>query len=491
MRSLSLPVLGLALLWSIAGCTKPNPRDCADGSCTDPAFPFCDQAGTFGPPQTCIAVTCTAGDFAACQGDQALACNATGNDYAVTQCEHGCDADAHGCVACLDNTQCANPSPTCDAATHACRACQVDADCTSEVCDDHAGTCVDSASIIYAAPDGSAAGDCGSQATPCAFDRAFTLIDATHHTVKVRAGTYNTSRAFSFTTSTQDELYFDGIGATVVNGGKTALFEVLGSGLLRLKGFTFQPTGLGSNDTVSCGTFNTPFISNLDAEDLNFTDGTEMINVFSCVASLRRIHVAIGAGRAALFIAGGGSMTIEQSLFVPSSSILPAGGIAIFTEKLDGTPHVQLHVSNSVFRDLDDDIVATDGVIDIQFSTFVNLHNPIDCTNDTAGAADAQRTYSNSVFVNTNKQQPVVDSPCTFHYNIMFPQFVVPTHSDNLLFNVDPMLKDIANGDYHLTAGSHAIDAADPAATEMIDYDGAKRPDGILRDLGAFEFHAQ
>jgi hypothetical protein len=93
------------------------------------------------------------------------------------------------------------------------------------------------------------------------------------------------------------------------------------------------------------------------------------------------------------------------------------------------------------------------------------------------------------LFVNTNKQQVAVDSPCTFHHDIMFPQFVFPTHSDNLLFNIDPMLRDVPNGDYHLQQGSRAIDAADPSATELIDYDGAKRPDGILRDLGAFEFH--
>jgi hypothetical protein len=487
MRSLSWSVV-VALALGMLGCTKPNPRDCSDGTCTDPAFPFCDQAGTFGRPQTCIAVTCTAGDFAACQGTQALTCNANGNDYEVSQCEHGCDADARGCVACLDNTQCANPNPTCDSTTHTCRACQVDADCTSEVCDDRSGACIDAASIIYAAADGSAAGDCGSQATPCTFDRAFTLIDSTHHTVKVRPGTYDTTRAVSYTTNAPDELFFDGAGATVNNGASAPLFEVLGSGRLFIKGFTFQfkAGAAGENSSISCGTFDVPAVTNLDAEDIHFTgDGSGLIHIFSCVASLRRIHFVMkGIG---LTVVRGGVVTIDQSMFEAPSTSSTSSNVGISTIDPTTTPHAQIHVINSVFANLNEDMFLTQGTIDVQFSTFVNIVDPIDCTNDTK---NAQRTYANSVFVRTDKQQVAVDSPCIFHDDIMFPQFVVPTHSDNLLFNVDPMLKDIANGDYHLLPGSHAIDAADPSSTEMIDYDGAKRPDGVLRDLGAFEFHA-
>src|SRR5688572_30210917 len=98
-------VVGLAL-WAVTGCTKPNPRSCADGLCTDPAFPFCDIDGALqGEPEACIAVSCTAQEFVACRDDLAITCNPSGNDYDVIQCPRGCDVVANGCKTCADSTQ--------------------------------------------------------------------------------------------------------------------------------------------------------------------------------------------------------------------------------------------------------------------------------------------------------------------------------------------------------------------------------------------------
>lgn len=105
----SLPRLGLRLGGAVlaaggavlaAGCTTvPNPASCADGFCHDPALPFCDVDGTLGGGQrlTCIAVDCAPLAFEACRGDEAIVCNATGDDYDVTHCEGGCSAEAGGC----------------------------------------------------------------------------------------------------------------------------------------------------------------------------------------------------------------------------------------------------------------------------------------------------------------------------------------------------------------------------------------------------------
>src|SRR4051812_44353712 len=97
-----------------AGCTKPNPRSCIDGSCSDPNFPFCDVSGQFGDgANTCIAVTCDPNGFVACSGDTALVCNAVGNDYDTHSCKVSCDAD-RGCIDCLVDNDCEAAAPHCD-----------------------------------------------------------------------------------------------------------------------------------------------------------------------------------------------------------------------------------------------------------------------------------------------------------------------------------------------------------------------------------------
>lgn len=107
----------------IAACGFPrpadvlDPRSCADGICTDPAYPFCDEGGEVtGAAQTCVAVSCAPGDFAACRGDTELSCNSAGTTYDSIQCARGCDP-VIGCRLCEPNqTVCSNGKvQTCDA----------------------------------------------------------------------------------------------------------------------------------------------------------------------------------------------------------------------------------------------------------------------------------------------------------------------------------------------------------------------------------------
>jgi hypothetical protein len=102
--SMRLLLLGVVVVVA-AGCTKPNPASCADNHCSDPARPFCDVDGTIGgEPNTCIAVGCTAGEFAECRGDAALTCNAAGTSYDLLECEFGC-----GETGCKPPPPCTTP----------------------------------------------------------------------------------------------------------------------------------------------------------------------------------------------------------------------------------------------------------------------------------------------------------------------------------------------------------------------------------------------
>jgi len=65
-----MKLVWLGTLLAMLGCTRPNPRSCSDGLCTDQRYPFCDVDGSLeGTPQTCISVSCNPGEFAACRGD--------------------------------------------------------------------------------------------------------------------------------------------------------------------------------------------------------------------------------------------------------------------------------------------------------------------------------------------------------------------------------------------------------------------------------------
>ena len=87
---------------AFAACTKANPAaTCSDGTCPDEAFPFCDTHGVIsGDSASCIAVSCTPSVFAACDGDSSIVCNASGDNYDVSACAHGCSAAIGGCNEC-------------------------------------------------------------------------------------------------------------------------------------------------------------------------------------------------------------------------------------------------------------------------------------------------------------------------------------------------------------------------------------------------------
>lgn len=90
----------MVLVSFLVACTKPNPAaTCPEGFCIDSEFGFCDVDGAIsGMPGTCIAVACTPGEFETCREDQAITCNATGDDFELSLCPFGCGTS--GCLAC-------------------------------------------------------------------------------------------------------------------------------------------------------------------------------------------------------------------------------------------------------------------------------------------------------------------------------------------------------------------------------------------------------
>jgi hypothetical protein len=122
--------LGLALAMGLCACTARNPKFCGDGTCEDPSLPFCDTDGSLeGTPGTCIAVSCEAGTFESCRGDDTLVCNATGDNYDIMHCDTGCKVGITTCNPCRpgDVTCGANAVQTCgaDGLPHDSQSCDV------------------------------------------------------------------------------------------------------------------------------------------------------------------------------------------------------------------------------------------------------------------------------------------------------------------------------------------------------------------------------
>lgn len=460
----------LLLAWVAAiamGCTKPNPRSCADDLCTDQAFPFCDTNGALeGEPDTCIAVSCAPSTFEACREDSAITCNAGGNNYDVTICEHGCDPTA-GCVGCLDDTQCQPAAPHCDLADHQCRGCESDVECSSMVCERSSGRCADPTTLIYAAPSGSTQAGCGSQQMPCSIDIAFSRVDQNRNVIKLASGDYTMQNV----TLTSRNATVLGSGAVLhqVAGSASELLHVTDGAHLFL-----EDLSIAAQYGIACDT-TTSFVP---AVDLNNVTMTSDSGVFALPCNLTAIRTTF-VGRtlnASVAItanptAGNQSLiTLERTSFRGATFNI-AGGTKVLA-------------SNCVFDSLNDTgaYFLTQGTTtgEVTHSTFVNSRATC--------SGQSSVSFSNNVFFATGSSDAVGPGNCSYHYGLMSPQSAVPLNSDHLLMNVDPLLISLPSRDFHLRIGSPAIDAANPASFASIDFEGTTRPQGPRADIGAFEY---
>jgi hypothetical protein len=212
MRALLCLVL-VAVIGGSTGCWYEDPLFCCtdlaacdrEGGtgvltpCTDPERPYCDNEGEY----TDLGRTCIP-DPMAQDCDEPADCPAERpvcfEERTCVQCEDAalhcspsapiCDETTHmclgcedsdscaafpetpwclpssgECVACRDTPDCPSSAPICE--DNVCRSCLSDGECSSNVCDEEVGVCIDEANAIYLSPTGQAEGTC-TRATPCA-----------------------------------------------------------------------------------------------------------------------------------------------------------------------------------------------------------------------------------------------------------------------------------------------------------------------------------
>ncbi len=123
--------------------------------------------------------------------------------------------------------------------------------------------------------------------------------------------------------------------------------------------------------------------------------------------------------------------------------------------------------------------------------TFMGAHN---CTIRNNTVIDPTPTQSNgpSWIQITNNKNGTPSSGCIVKNNIANTFKVDAVSSNNLglknTMQYNQTFRNYELYDFHLTASSFAIDAADDNCLSTHDFDGVERPQGISGDIGAFEY---
>ena len=467
----------IVLLVVVVGCTKPNPNRC----CTDEA-----DCTTNDIPAGSV---CEAG--LVCRGNQCISepCSSSGEceasaPYCVSElCGESCTVDAEcpgfgqtaeerycvegACEQCRIGIadDCSSTAPVCDQG--ACRSCRSHEECASGVCTDN-GQCADEASIAYVTLTGSASSDC-ARSSPCDSISVALAKMPPRAYVLVSPGTYSSAA----TVAPIGERWIIGAGnapvltrssdgpIVTIGGGSTVRLENLEiAGAVGI-GPDAATTGYGIAFQISSGTANLELHHvtvrdnaahglrgggcTLTAIDSAFIDNArDGVSLGECTATFDRCLVS---GNQHGLILDGGLYSITNSFIVRNVGD-ESTGIDLFSEN----PGQRVE-----FNTIVDNIDTSGTNLGVGFRC--NLTGPASFPNNIIGRNARQTTGTN----------------CTYPGSIIIDTDIAP------LKLASP---DTAPYDYHLTAGSIAIDAATQATLDH-DFDGDPR--SAPRDVGADE----
>ncbi len=460
-------------------CTTPNPRSCGDGTCTDPAFPFCDVDGALdGTPDSCIAVECTPGEVTACRGKEAIVCNRTGNDFDLLQCPLGCDVAAGGCLTCSSNAQCDNPTPICDAGPGTCRGCTTDDECDSKVCDRSDGTCLTEASIVYASPTAS------NNSPPCSLAQPCSLVSAVANatssgvplTLRMLPGTYTNGLVVATPTGVPQQVVASGAiiasaGIVVRAGANVDIRDV-------------EVTSATANGRVLCiGTAAVRTSLTVRRSRIAVTNSADMLDAVQCVLRLETTELAIDGSSVSSAIGLSDGVTLDgDQLYVHPTTGTQKTFISTIFKNINARITNSLIVSAGISANTSDSALPGSQLL-FAYNTFVFPDfEQISCESPRAFRT---ARFENNILFSGTTTDPVLGTNCTFVNNVMSPG--APS-GGNIV--ADPKFVDVAASNFHLQATSPAVNAGVPSTVGLDpdhDFDGVARPQGPKPDIGAFE----
>ncbi len=184
-------------------------------------------------------------------------------------------------------------------------------------------------------------------------------------------------------------------------------------------------------------------------------------------------------------------------------SIANPSGKGIIMESTRGNYCHHITIASNVIEFRDEGISAVSGL----FSDILVLNNVFKANLDDAswGVSVYMRdvtgySVQNNIMLDCHAESRkieggsgVVDYNLVYHSNGAMPSGT-PAAQEHELWGVDPLLVGYTGahgGDYHLLAGSPAIDAGALLDMVTLDLDGVPRPQGVTHDIGAYEWTAQ
>ncbi len=468
-------IILLCFAIGLFGCTKTNPNVCcsdaADCSAAGiPSVQMCSE-GLACLSHQCIAETCESSSE--CSAEAPYCASASG------LCTETCSADSEcpgadqsaidaycvggGCVECRADvaTDCGGTAPVCDEGS--CRGCKDHGECASGVCGAD-GACVVASAIEYVSKTGTATSDC-SVANPCnTIARALALHS---NYIVVDVGTYQETSTFNVL----DTRWIVGRGTPIITStAKGPIFNV-GANNMDLRFAHLQISG--AKDDPSGNPGNAIYCPNNVSNSTIVLDDVSIVANSSTGLDSRTCHVTATRSR---FNGNGfdgfatiASATVDRCEFSNNAR-----------DGLDFDGAV-LNVSN-VFavRNVRDGIEygSTSAGSSIDFCTAVD--------NGMVGIAAGQSNFDGHTLAVSNNlavRNGVTGLECV-PPSCLDSGSISMTGADlSALHFVSP---DAQPYDYHLKAGSIAIDAATTSTMDH-DFDGDARPKGAGRDVGADE----
>jgi hypothetical protein len=359
------------------------------------------------------------------------------------------------CVQCTvsDTAACVGTTPLCGE-ENVCRGCSKHADCASAACLPD-GSCVDEGTIAYVA--GMGTGTACTRTAPCGTLAA--AVGKGKAYVKVAAGAAVKDTQVTVIDGKAVTILADE-GAKLDRDGDGAILEVRSAGA-DVKIFDLEITGASGS-------------SGANGIDVSPNGGAPKL-------TLTRVKLTGNQGLG--LSSTGGAVTVTQSTIAGNTG----GGVSITNATFDITNNFIYRNGNSTTATVGGasiapmagsaSVFAFNTVADNQIQNSGALAGGVFC--DTSGfAAVNNLVVRNYVNNDPNRANANTSGLCTF------PTSTIAANVTGLSF----ARPDDNPYDYHLKAGSSAIDQAISQSTVAVDVDGDARPQGAQKDIGADEY---